>query len=464
MKDFYFRLGLAAVLLFSTGGLRGEIKAVVEHNKGDVATPGFRFSKIPPPRRGDAAGRAEFKIVDGQRDPAGGGLERLHDGRLPAEEDEPSANFFFSPGTDGGRVLIDLGEAKDLKQVNTYSWHGGSRGPQVYSVYAARGDAKEFNPAPSREIEPGTCGWKLLAIVDTRPSSGEPGGQYGVSIQDTAGSLGTNRYVLLDIRKTESEDPFGNTFYSEIDVVDNLSAEEPSGADAVAKGAEETIEIGGCTIVLDTLDTPDLQAWAHDKVGPMAKEWYPRLIKMMPSEGFEAPKNVRITFNAQMRGVADTSNARIRCAAGWFRQNLEGEALGAVFHELVHVVQRYGRVRPTAENAVRPPGWLVEGIADYLRWYKFEATSRGADITARNIGRARYDGNYRITANFLNWAAETYDKDLVQQLNAAIREGRYREDLWKDRTQHTLPDLGAEWKAALEKKLGVQPAQTKPVS
>jgi hypothetical protein len=59
----------------------------------------------------------------------------------------------------------------------------------------------------------------LLAFVDTRPKSGDAGGQYAVSLTDTTGSLGRYRYLLFDVFETESEDAWGNTFYSEIDVV-----------------------------------------------------------------------------------------------------------------------------------------------------------------------------------------------------------------------------------------------------
>jgi hypothetical protein len=143
----------------------------------------------------------------------------------------------------------------------------------------------------------------------------------------------------------------------------------------------------------------------------------------------------------------------VRCAARWFRANLQGEALGAVFHELVHVVQHYGRSQPLEEGGKRPPGWLVEGIADYIRWFKFQPQDHGAEITGNNISRARYDGNYRITANFLNWTTESYDKDLVSQINAAIRQGKYRDEVWQERTGHSLQELGADWKAAMEKKV-----------
>jgi hypothetical protein len=154
-----------------------------------------------------------------------------------------------------------------------------------------------------------------------------------------------------------------------------------------------------------------------------------------------------------MRGVAATSGTRIRCAASWYRQNLKGEAVGSVVHEMVHVVQQYGRGRRTNPNATSAPGWLTEGITDYIRFYKYEPQTHGAEITQRNLSRAKYDASYRITANFLNWVIEKYDKDLLVQLNTAIREGKYNEEFWKKRTGHTVQELGDEWKASLEKKL-----------
>ncbi len=47
------------------------------------------------------------------------------------------------------------------------------------------------------------------------------GGQFGVSITSQRGSLGKFRYLLFDFYVTEIADDFGNTFYSEIDVVAN---------------------------------------------------------------------------------------------------------------------------------------------------------------------------------------------------------------------------------------------------
>lgn len=438
---------------------RAEIKTSFGHHRNQDAGASFKFTDIPSPSQSDAAAKATFTIVDGQRDRNGGDLDKLHDGKIPTEDDQPAESFFFSTGTDGGRILVDLGGAIAIHQVNTYSWHPDTRGPQVYTLYASNGDVNGFNPQPKRGTDPQTCGWKRLAQVDTRPKEGDYGGQYGVSISDSAGTLGKYRYLLFDISRTEAADPFGNTFYSEIDLVEP-NAPVVVAAPAIQPAGEVRREIveaeGGYQITIDTTETPDLTEWAHKDLAPVVRAWYPKLVTMLPSEGYEAPKRVSVTFSASMQGVAATGGTRVRCAAGWFRQNLQGEAKGAVVHELAHVVQNYGIARRTNPNATRTPGWVVEGICDYIRWFLYEPQTHGAEITSRNIARARYDANYRISGNFLNWVTQTYDKDIVRKLNAAARQGKYSEDLWKTATRHTVQELGDEWKASIEKKIAAE--------
>ena len=73
---------------------------------------------------------------------------------------------------------------------------------------------------PNRYVDPSTAGWVLLTIVDTRQKYGSLGGQYGVSVAAANGILGKYRYLLFDTVATETEDDWGNTFYSEIDVIE----------------------------------------------------------------------------------------------------------------------------------------------------------------------------------------------------------------------------------------------------
>jgi hypothetical protein len=185
------RLWLGALsLIASAFVVRAEFKIVSERNSSDRATARFQFKGVPIPVKGDAATLARFTLVDGARDENGGGIRRLQDGRLPSEGDQPSENFFFAQGTDGGRLLIDLTNGIEIKQINTYSWHPGTRGPQVYKLYASDGRAEGFKAEPKRDTAPTNAGWTLIATVDTRPAEGGMGGQYGVSISDSSGSIG----------------------------------------------------------------------------------------------------------------------------------------------------------------------------------------------------------------------------------------------------------------------------------
>ncbi len=206
--------------------------------------------------------------------------------------------------------------------------------------------------------------------------------------------------------------------------------------------------------------------WASNKLAPALLDWYPKIVAYLPSEGYEAPAKFKVIFKPG-RGVADTAGTRVNGYLTWLRKEKNGEAVGAFVHEAVHVVQQYGRARRNNPDAKSNPGWLVEGIADYFRWYKFEPQTHGAEISQRGLARARYDGSYRPTANFLNWVSGKYDADLVPQLNAAMRAGNYTTNLWTQYTGKTAPDLGVEWLDEIKKKLGpsaAAPTNTPPAT
>jgi hypothetical protein len=454
-------------LIASAFVLHAEIKIISERNSSDSATARFKFKEVPAPVKGDAATVAKFTLVDGARDENGGGLRQLQDGRLPSEGDQPSENFFFAQGTDGGRLLIDLTNAIEMKQINIYSWHPGTRGPQVYKLYASDGQVDGFKAEPKRDTAPTNSGWKLIATVDTRPKEGDAGGQYGVSVSDSSGTIGKYRYLLFDIFRTETADPFGNTFYSEIDVIDRNAPEIAAAAAAEeAKPITKSFDADGGKyhFTIDSTIAPDLTDWADTELRPVVQEWYPKLVAMLPSDGFNPRTNVTLRFRDDMRGVpASAGNGFINCNAGWFRKELKREARGSVVHEMVHVVQNYGRVRRDDPDATRMPGWLTEGIPDYIRWYLYEPQTKGAEISQRNVARAKYDASYRVTGNFLNWVATKYDTNIVVKLNTAGRQGKYSEELWKGSTGKTVQELGDEWKKALEEKIAAaSPAKEAP--
>lgn len=192
----------------------GNLTIQVEHIPSAEATPEFNFTKVPAPAKINAATSARFSLVTGRE--GGAGLAKLQASYLPGGPDDPDESFFFPDGTYGGRFMIDFNQAIGIQQINTYSWHIGPRAPQLYKLYGKE-DTANLEPVGSKD--PVTLGWKFLADVDTRPASGEPGGQYGVSISSPQGVIGHYRYLLFDCRRTESNDRWGNTFYSKVDVI-----------------------------------------------------------------------------------------------------------------------------------------------------------------------------------------------------------------------------------------------------
>jgi hypothetical protein len=193
----------------------------------------------------------------------------------------------------------------------------------------------------------------------------------------------------------------------------------------------------GAKIEVDTSDTPELAEFGK-KVQRVADEWYPMIAKSLPSDGFTAPDHVTIVFKKDGKGVAGTNGDRITAAAGYFDKHTDD--VGAFVHELTHVVQAY--------RTHNVPGWITEGIADYTRWFKYEPANKRPHP---NRDKAKYSDSYRTSAHFLNWAAETYDKDLIVKLNAACRKGEYKEELWKAYTGKPLSELGDAWRASLRK-------------
>jgi hypothetical protein len=186
----------------------------------------------------------------------------------------------------------------------------------------------------------------------------------------------------------------------------------------------------------DVSDAPEMKEWA-EKAARVCERQYPLINEELKSDGYKPPSQVTMTLKKDYRGVAATGGSRIVGSVKYFQDHPND--VGAMVHETVHVVQRYR----TRNN----PGWLVEGVADYIRFFKYEPGKLGRI----NTDRARYDGSYRVTAAFLNYASEKYDKELVRKLNKAMREGEYTDDLWKELTKKAVKELDEEWRATLKK-------------
>jgi hypothetical protein len=218
----------------------------------------------------------------------------------------------------------------------------------------------------------------------------------------------------------------------------DTSGETPKKADEVWTGKTVDARGIGVTVTFDTSEAPDLKEWG-EKAGKVAADWYPKIDKLLESPGFSPPKSVEIRFRKDYHGLAMTIASTITIQPDWVRKHPDD--IGMVVHELTHVVQSY-------RHRGNTPGWLVEGIADYIRIVKYEPGVRRPRL---NPDKAKYTDAYKTTAIFLEWTEKQYDPNLVKKLNAALRAGSYKEAMWKDATGKSLDDLWTEFADSLRK-------------
>lgn len=183
-------------------------------------------------------------------------------------------------------------------------------------------------------------------------------------------------------------------------------------------------------VIVDTSEVPELAAWA-DKAKAIVEKWHPIISDLLKSDGFTPPGEVKLVFKKDMKGVAGTSKATISIAAEWVRAHPDD--FGMVVHELTHVIQAYPRYDPV---------WLVEGIADYVRYFHFEPKAKLSGI---DPAKTSYRDGYGTGAIFLAWIERTHDKAIVRKLNASLRRSEYKYDFFRQHTSKSLDRLWADF-------------------
>jgi hypothetical protein len=182
-------------------------------------------------------------------------------------------------------------------------------------------------------------------------------------------------------------------------------------------------------ITIDTSNAPEMAKWAA-RVKLLCEQNYPLIWAQLGSPGFRPPTAIKIVLDDK-DGVAWTAGTQITCCTGWFKHHPDD--CGAVIHELCHIVQSYHK--PV-------PGWVTEGIADYVRWFKYEPVKRRSRVDPRN---AKYTDGYQTTAAFFDWIVRTKNHSFVQRLNTAARNGKYSDDLFRRYARRPLDELWAEF-------------------
>ncbi|MFD0942090.1 basic secretory protein-like protein [Pedobacter boryungensis] len=150
-----------------------------------------------------------------------------------------------------------------------------------------------------------------------------------------------------------------------------------------------------------------------------------------------AHKEVIFHIDTAYKGVAATGGGRIVYNPEWFVKH-PGD-IDVVTHEVMHIVQNYG------DND--GPGWLTEGIADYVR-FKYGVDNTGAKWSLTPFKPEHsYKNAYRITARFLNWLEVNGNKGIVVKLDSAMRSNTYKDTIWKDLTGKSLDELWTTYAA-----------------
>ena len=185
----------------------------------------------------------------------------------------------------------------------------------------------------------------------------------------------------------------------------------------------------------DISQAPDLAVWAKKAESQMEAFW-PDTAALLYTRGFVPPNKVNVIYRSgpNVTPVAATGGGTMEVNVAWSRAHPEDT--GLTVHEAAHVIQAYDSYNPV---------WLVEGIADYIRWVRFEPENFPIRL---NPAKAKYTDSYRTTAMFLAWCELHYDSRLVTKLSESVRYGTYKTELFKTYTGKDVDTLWSEFIAA----------------
>ncbi len=195
----------------------------------------------------------------------------------------------------------------------------------------------------------------------------------------------------------------------------------------------DTVERNGVTLIWIN-DERHLDPAVKNRMTEVFFTVYP---KEMKAYNPGAAKTVTFFVDSTYEGVAETVGNQVRYNPYWFIKNPAD--VDVVTHEVMHIVQSYG--------GFSGPGWLTEGIADYVRYRMGMYNAQAGWGLPDYAPDQRYEEAYRVTARFLVWVEEQKNANAVKVLDAALRNQTYKPDLWKTLTGFTVDELWAQYAA-----------------
>lgn len=180
--------------------------------------------------------------------------------------------------------------------------------------------------------------------------------------------------------------------------------------------------------------SPDLDAQVKQRLIDAFFTNYPKEAKLYNKN---TAKKVIFIVDPEYKGVAAAGGGIIRFNPEWFKSN-PGD-IDVVTHEVMHLVQNY--------PGDAGPGWITEGIADYVR-FKLGVDNEGGNWRLPEFSpEHHYTDAYRITARFFHWIEQSKKKGLVKKLDQAMRSKTYNDEFWVKETGMSIDDLWAAYAA-----------------
>ena len=161
---------------------------------------------------------------------------------------------------------------------------------------------------------------------------------------------------------------------------------------------------------------------------------YPKIVKEYNKKSL---KQVVFFIDTAYHGVAATDNGRVVFSPAYMTKHPND--IDVVTHEVMHITQDYG--------SFDGPGWLTEGIADYVRNEHGVANDAAKWRLPDFKSTQNYDNAYRITARFLVWVETKVKKGTVKKLDGMMRDHTYTDATWAKLTGKTVQEL---WKSYSE--------------
>lgn len=189
-------------------------------------------------------------------------------------------------------------------------------------------------------------------------------------------------------------------------------------------------------VEVDTSKAPECAPFA-EKAKKIAEEWYPKINEIIFGKDRALPGGTIHLWFEPMDGVAHATHDGIHISAEWVTKKAPDD-YGMVVHELTHVVQDYKG---------KGEFWLTEGIADYVRYERYEPGKQKWKI---DPDKSSYKQGYGIAGAFLGWLETTKDRELVRKLNTACHDGSYNAKMF---TELCGADVDSLWKEYVQSKL-----------